>query len=235
MSMSLMVKAMKAEVGNPLRKLVLIKLADNANDKGECWPSYQHIADQCEISRRSVMRHIDALIADGFVSKRSRKTPDGATTNVYALRFEVAEAEDLRGDRESPPGVTESHQGGDTVSLGGGDRESPRTSHSLEPVNEPKRTLTPSPVDWIDDETWTDFLAHRKSIKKPLSQEAQKRLIKKLERLRADGQDAVAVLDESITQGWAGVFPLKDKKPKQKQAWGDHTMVDFDDPFAGCI
>lgn len=34
MSMSLMAKAMSIRVGNPLRKLVLIKLADNANDKG---------------------------------------------------------------------------------------------------------------------------------------------------------------------------------------------------------
>ncbi|WP_248842696.1 helix-turn-helix domain-containing protein, partial [Escherichia coli] len=61
MSMELMVKAMKIRVGNPLRKLVLIKLADNASDQGECWPSYQHIADQCEISKRSVMNHIAAL------------------------------------------------------------------------------------------------------------------------------------------------------------------------------
>ena len=50
MSMNLMAKAMNIKVGNPLRKLVLIKLADNANDNGECWPSYQHVADQCELS-----------------------------------------------------------------------------------------------------------------------------------------------------------------------------------------
>lgn len=37
MSMLLMVQAMRARVGNPLRKLVLIKLADNANDEGESW------------------------------------------------------------------------------------------------------------------------------------------------------------------------------------------------------
>lgn len=34
MSMELMVRAMKIKVGNPLRKLVLLKLADNANDQG---------------------------------------------------------------------------------------------------------------------------------------------------------------------------------------------------------
>lgn len=45
MSMLLMAKAMSTKVGNPLWKLVLIKLADNASDTGECWPSHQHIAD----------------------------------------------------------------------------------------------------------------------------------------------------------------------------------------------
>ena len=53
MSMTLMAKAMAIKVGNPVRKLVLIKLADNANDNGECWPSYQHIADRCEPPRFS--------------------------------------------------------------------------------------------------------------------------------------------------------------------------------------
>ena len=77
MSMLLTAQAMKLKVGNPTRKLVLLKLADNANDKGECFPSYQHIADHCEVSRRSVISHIDALIKMGLVEKKSRKNQDG--------------------------------------------------------------------------------------------------------------------------------------------------------------
>ncbi|PKG80050.1 hypothetical protein CXF80_18055 [Shewanella sp. Actino-trap-3] len=68
MSMELMVKAMKTKVGNPLRKLVLLKLADNANDQGECWPSYNYIAEQCEMSRRSVMDHVKNLNCRVFTS-----------------------------------------------------------------------------------------------------------------------------------------------------------------------
>ena len=34
MSMRLMVQAMNCEVGNPARKLLLLNLADNANDDG---------------------------------------------------------------------------------------------------------------------------------------------------------------------------------------------------------
>ena len=38
MSMRLTSEAMLLKVGNPVRKLVLLKLADQANDNGECWP-----------------------------------------------------------------------------------------------------------------------------------------------------------------------------------------------------
>ncbi len=89
MSMELMVKAMKIRVGNPLRKLVLIKLADNASDQGECWPSYQHIADQCEISKRSVMNHIAALCESGLVKKVTRKGEKGNSSNIYLLQREI--------------------------------------------------------------------------------------------------------------------------------------------------
>ncbi|EHQ15386.1 LOW QUALITY PROTEIN: hypothetical protein Sbal183_2493 [Shewanella baltica OS183] len=88
MSMELMVKAMKAKVGNPLCKLVLIKLADNANDQGECWPSYQNIAEQCEITRRSVMNHVKTLEDDGFLRREYRKGEKGNSTNIFHIRFE---------------------------------------------------------------------------------------------------------------------------------------------------
>ncbi|HEI8751353.1 TPA: helix-turn-helix domain-containing protein, partial [Proteus mirabilis] len=53
MSMLLMAKAMQLQVGSTAQKMVLLKLADNANDKGECFPSYETIARHCEISRQS--------------------------------------------------------------------------------------------------------------------------------------------------------------------------------------
>lgn len=130
-----MVKAMKVKVGNPLRKLVLLKLADNASDHGECWPSYQHIADQCEISKRSVMIHIDALCECGLVKKELRPGPKGNSSNIYRLDF--SSAGDSLGDsaNRSLPGAGDSpRSAGD--SLGGSAGAAPRISHSFEPVNE---------------------------------------------------------------------------------------------------
>ncbi|HCA5915859.1 TPA: helix-turn-helix domain-containing protein [Escherichia coli] len=166
MSMELMVKAMKIRVGNPLRKLVLIKLADNASDQGECWPSYQHIADQCEISKRSVMNHIAALCDSGLVKKVTRKGEKGNSSNIYLLHLDGAgdslggsANNSLSGAANSPgsAGVAPGGGAGDSlggsannslsgaanspgsagVAPGGGAGDSPRTSHSFEPVKEP--------------------------------------------------------------------------------------------------
>ena len=124
MSMLLTAQAMKLKVGNPTRKLVLLKLADNANDKGECFPSYQHIADHCEVSRRSVISHIDALIKMGLVEKKSRKNQDGSSSNLYILHLEKG-SENISppSERISPPSENDSLPPSENIS--------PITNHSI--------------------------------------------------------------------------------------------------------
>ncbi|WP_371335733.1 helix-turn-helix domain-containing protein [Klebsiella quasipneumoniae] len=133
--MSLMAKAMGVKVGNSLRKLVLIKLADNANDKGECWPSYQHIADQCECSKSAVRNHIDALEDMGLIKRENRvgvNNGKGNTSNVYYLNLDVT---------PMPPKITGvCHEIAPPMPSDGTPPMPPdgtRTSHSFEPVTEP--------------------------------------------------------------------------------------------------
>ena len=124
MSMLLTAQAMKLKVGNPTRKLVLLKLADNANDKGECFPSYQHIADHCEVSRRSVISHIDVLIKMGLVEKKLRKNQDGSSSNLYILHLEKG-SENIAppSERISPPSENDSLPPSENIS--------PITNHSI--------------------------------------------------------------------------------------------------------
>lgn len=138
MSMFLMVRAMKQKVGNPLRKLVLIKLADNANDKGECWPSYQHIADICEISKRSVIGHVDALCDMNLIRKELRAGVKGNTSNLYII-FPDEFGVNLWGAGDSLGGAKYS-PGSAGGSLGGSAGDAPRISNSFEPV---KETISP--------------------------------------------------------------------------------------------
>ena len=129
MSMELMVKAMKTKVGNPLRKLVLVKLADNANDVGECWPSYQHIADQCEIDRSTVRRHIKHLEEQRLLKIENRDGPKGNSSNLYLLTLGGV------GTNSTPVGPKSTGVGTPPTPPVG--PESTRTSHSFEPVTEP--------------------------------------------------------------------------------------------------
>ncbi|NCH77955.1 helix-turn-helix domain-containing protein [Cronobacter sakazakii] len=145
MSMNLMAKAMSIKVGNPLRKLVLIKLADNANDNGECWPSYQHIADQCEISKRSVMNHIAALCDSGLVKKVTRKGEKGNSSNIYLLHLDGA-GDSLVGSANNSLSSAANSPGSAGVAPGGSAGDSPRTSHSFEPVKEPLESKKKSTV-----------------------------------------------------------------------------------------
>lgn len=137
--MGLMVAAMKLRVGNPLRKLVLIKLADNASDVGECWPSYQHIADQCEISKRSVMNHITALCEAGLLRKEIRKGgPKGNSSNVYFLTLDGGGAPPAPGVvQQVHPGSAAGSHPSESPAPGGSAAAAPRISNSLEPVMEP--------------------------------------------------------------------------------------------------
>ncbi|MGU6800404.1 helix-turn-helix domain-containing protein [Salmonella enterica subsp. enterica serovar Schwarzengrund] len=146
MSMNLMAKAMSIKVGNPLRKLVLIKLADNANDEGECWPSYQHIADQCEVSRSTVKSHIRALEDMGLLKREFRRKGELNQSNVFYLTLDNAqqippESGGVGADR----GGVGADRGGAGADLGGGAGADPRTYHSFEPVKEPlERKKKPS-------------------------------------------------------------------------------------------
>ena len=142
MSMELMVKAMKTKVGNPLRKLVLVKLADNASDQGECWPSYQHIADQCEIDRSTVRKHIKQLAEQGLLRIENREGPKGNSSNLYYLTLGGV------GQNSTPVGPESTGVG--PQPSGDVGPESTRTSHSSEPVNEPKPMVTPDLLEGFE-------------------------------------------------------------------------------------
>ncbi|WP_449769582.1 helix-turn-helix domain-containing protein [Klebsiella pneumoniae] len=140
MSMTLMAKAMAIKTGNPIRKLVLIKLADNANDSGECWPSYKYIADHCECSKSAVRDHIDALISMGLLVKENRpgvKNGKGNASNLYCMNL----------DNPMPPKsiapMPPESTGMPPKSIAPMPCGGTRTSHSFEPVIEP--TDPPNP------------------------------------------------------------------------------------------
>ncbi|MBN1663412.1 MAG: DUF4373 domain-containing protein [Deltaproteobacteria bacterium] len=64
--------------------------------------------------------------------------------------------------------------------------------------------------DWIPDETWVQFEAMRKKIKKPLTPYASHLIVLELKKIQTlHNHDPVDVINQSIKNSWQGVFPLK--------------------------
>ncbi len=59
--------AMKQLTGSPAAKLVLAKLADNANEQGLCWPSIDLIVEHTELAQSTVYKHLAKLEELGLI------------------------------------------------------------------------------------------------------------------------------------------------------------------------
>ncbi|HHE8876173.1 TPA: helix-turn-helix domain-containing protein [Haemophilus influenzae] len=235
MSMRLMVQAMNCKVGNPARKLVLLKLADNANDDGICFPSYQYIADKCEMTRRSAINHIEYLIKMGLVSKKERKNKDGSISNLYFLHLE-------QGSENFALGGENISLGSENFALGGSENISPITSHSLEPVNEPKKTTQKSESEMllerfgITGQLAKDFIAHRKTKRGAISETQLSRLQKQADKAGISICEAVEICIERNWQGFNASWDWRDEKlrPNSPHLGQSHpNKPKFDDTQTG--
>jgi hypothetical protein len=60
-----------------------------------------------------------------------------------------------------------------------------------------------------------DFIEHRKAIKKPLSTKALELTFKNLDKLTGSDKEKADILNQSIANGWQGVFAIKQDFAKQ--------------------
>ena len=69
MSIMQMVLAWKVRDVSGTDKLVLLALADWANDEGLCWPSLDTLAEKSSLNRRTVMNAIGRLENAGLIRR----------------------------------------------------------------------------------------------------------------------------------------------------------------------
>lgn len=83
--------AVKAEIGHAHRKLILIALADIANEKRQCWPSHEYLCRTAECSRSSVIRQLKELEDAGLITTTQRTDKNLKQSNIYTLHPNVSE------------------------------------------------------------------------------------------------------------------------------------------------
>lgn len=195
-----------------------MSLADNANDHGDCWPSLATICERTCFGKTAVIEAIrwleehHALTADRSNGRHTKYviTPSDFTLNLYASRT---------GASPEPVRLADT-----TGTAGEPDLSASRTGPVRQADTnrkEPSRTKIKSNrqgaqsgleiPDWLPADAWREYVAHRKAIRKPMATDYAKKLaIGTLGKLRDAGHEPKAVIDQSIGNGWQGLFELKD-------------------------
>lgn len=225
----------------PATKIVLIQLAERHNkDTGRCDPYIQKLAEDCEMSRASLMRHLATLEELGFITRVSQGLENGGrSSNQYDLHMPEAIRDKQRSQIET--GGKGLISEGQRSQIEGAKVSIVRPPYSIEPVlnlKEPDAltrcddlfSAEPAPtkktdevlailIEVLPEQTAKDWVAHRKALKKTLTPQGARLLVGKLR----DADNPVACVEASIMNGWQGVFPERSTPQQDKpHHYGGH-------------
>ncbi len=179
-----------------MQKLVLLALADCANDEGLAWPSVATIAKKSGCNERTVQRNLRALEDAGLIV-RDEVLGKGC-------RYWLKGRQKVTPGRKSPAAQTPKTPG----------RKSPKPSRTIISFSNEKHTREDGWIEipaWVPVEPWNAYLKMRQRIGKWPTDDAVKLIIGKLERWRSTGHDPGSILDASTESNWTGIFEPKVK------------------------
>ena len=193
MSIKIMSLVFESETLGATERLVLLALADHANDDGVCYPSTGRLCQRTGLKERAVQGHIKTLVAGGYLTIEPNAGPRGA--NVFHIHMTPAESappQNLRPRRKQqyPPQKT-------TV---------PPAESADEPSNnhqEPSKGVREILLSVLSAEVADAYIEHRKAKRSKITVRAAELIAKKL----SDHPSPNAVVERSIENGWTGVFP----------------------------
>lgn len=237
-------------VTSPTARHVLLCLANYADKNGKAaFPSANSLSEDTGLSVRTVrtalesLREVEAItlgnqaIAAAYIDRNDRRPV------VYDLCIDRGAADapgSERGASDDTTGCSSRTNGVQlTAERGAGAAPNPSFNHPLT-INNPKEQraeapakgqkfdpLTAKPAN-VTAEVWADWVAHRKEIRKPLTETSCKRQAKELEGHATP--DVVILL--SITNGWTGLFPEKvsaNVRPIQQSRFTNLPPVNADE------
>jgi DNA-binding transcriptional ArsR family regulator len=109
MSWSALDWASKQKTGNGTNKLVLLCLANYADDKNTCFPSYKTLISITEMSRSTIIRALKSLEEVGLIEIEERfadfNEAKRQTSNLYTLKVGY-QADTHPVQFETPPSIT---------------------------------------------------------------------------------------------------------------------------------
>lgn len=194
------------------QKILILSLADRADEYHCCYPSIQRLVKDTGLDKKTISKWINLMIEDGLISDTGERK--GPTKRVRVLRLNIdAEYTQKRDDTEKgnipKSGSLNVPKNGSLIVPKNGSQ-----NQSLETNNESKKkgfdAKKESIPDWLDREIWFNWIDYRNEIKKPLKTKKTFELqVKFLLQCLEEGYSPEEIINQSITNGWQGLFKPK--------------------------
>ena len=178
-----------------------------------CFPTRNKICFDLGIANNSLTKYLKELTTNGYLMVEQVKENGRFSHNVYTL----------------PDTKLPQTKNADTQNLVDGNLHTKKNSSKTN--NSSKRNNSKSVGDILDEVGYgidysdidelvkgiESFVEFRKGIKKPMTKYAIELMVKKLYAMtKGDIWSSVEILEQSIVNGWQGIFPLKEQgKGKQ--------------------
>ena len=189
--------------------LLLLALADYANDDGACWPSINSLMQKSRLSERGVQSVLKRLAADGWIEIEPGNGRNH--TNLYRIINPAAPAPRTKctpqADAETP------HMTAINPAA-----PAPKP---LRTVKEPSENVRKVLCTVLSEKAADDFIAHRKAKRAKLTERAAELIVEDL----SGTADPDAAVRKSIKNGWTGVFPDKSPAPAQSTQTVDMEAI----------
>lgn len=210
-------------------KLLYGEITALTNERGYCWASNKYFSDLYGVTPQAVSKWINGLKNCGYIS--IEYTYKNGTKEIESRIIKLAltnVSEVVTNDSEVLTNVS----GGINKCFGGYKQKVKDNNTYLNntvnnTVSNKKERKSKSKsydeqiAEYTGNEELQDalkaFLQMRSFIKKPMTEYALKLMLKKLDEFGNTDDTKIAILNQSITNNWQGIFPLKDGNIKQEK------------------
>lgn len=234
MSIKLMSAVWDMELPTHTQKLVLLSLADQANDMGECWPSLDTISRRCGLTRQGVLDQIEKLTAQRCLSV---ETGGGRKSNRYTVAVNRIDQnrESVAVNAVDPSSQPRLPQQSTvlTPAVNGVDPIR-KYNHSLIPNRTNKEGSSSDPPKFeipllLQTEgfisAWAEWLEHLKQKKSKPTSLALKRQLSKLESMGE--RKAIETINNCIEKNWQGIYEQTSNQQPRKPITGSKPVNGF--------
>lgn len=173
------------------------KWKDKTIEKGQLVTSVQRISEATGISVRKVRTILNNLKGEELTIKSTNKY-----SLITILNYAQYQYSELKSDKQTDNQLTNKCQ----TNV----KQMSNTLYNKNDKNDKKekKYIYKGSVELVA--ALNDFEEMRKKIKKPLTDRAKQQIVKKLNEISNDEETQIKVLEQSITNCWLSVYPLKE-------------------------